>query len=74
MPFESDRGVLPTVWDQYVTEEIIRSVTVHKISPGSHTLKLFATEMGMVVEKIVIETLSGSIRQSYLGPPESLTV
>jgi hypothetical protein len=74
MPFESDHGDTPTVWNQYVAEEIIRSVTVHKASPGKHILRLFATEMGIVVEKIVIETLPGSLQQSYLGPPESVIV
>lgn len=74
MPLESDHGDIPPIWRQYVTEEIIRSVTVHRAPPGKHTLRLYATEMGFVTEKIVIETLFGSTQQSYLGPPESVIV
>lgn len=74
MPLETDRGDLPSIWSVVVAEEVIRTTTSHKAAPGKHTLKLFATEIGFVTEKIVIETVSGSVAYSCLGPPESVKV
>jgi hypothetical protein len=74
MPLESDRGDLPAVWKQNVAEEIIRSTTNHTAAPGKHTLKLYATEIGFVTEKIVIQTVVGATASSSLGPPESVIV
>ncbi|KAG8752462.1 hypothetical protein FRC14_007006 [Serendipita sp. 396] len=74
MPLESLTGSLPSIWNQNVAEAIIRSTTTHAAQPGKHTLKLYATEIGFVAEKIVVETVSGSTQYSFLGPPESIIV
>lgn len=74
MPINDSSGNPPNVWNQYVAEEIVKTSTVHPASPGKHTLKLYATEMGFVTEKIVIETVPGATAQSYLGPPESIKI
>ena len=74
IPLDSATGALPNAWKQFVAEEIVRTSTVLAASPGKHTLKLYATEIGFVAEKIVIETVSGATQYSYLGPPESIVV
>lgn len=45
------------------------TTTRHNIAPGKHTLKIWAVEPGVVLQKIVIDL--GGVRTSYLGPPES---
>lgn len=74
MPADDARGNPPSIWNQYVSEEIVKTVTTHTAEPGKHTLQLYATEMGFVTEKIIIETVTGAVAESYLGPPESVMV
>jgi hypothetical protein len=74
MPLDDIKGNLPSVWKQFVAEEVVRTTTTHQASPGKHTLKLYATEVGFVTEKIVIEAVAGATQYSYLGPPESVKV
>jgi hypothetical protein len=38
---------------------------------GSHTLKVWMVDPGVVVQKIVVNTPSASNASTYLGPPES---
>jgi hypothetical protein len=37
--------------------------------PGTHVLKFWAVDAGVVLQKIVVDL--GGERPSYLGPPES---
>ena len=64
-------GTLPGIWTSLVADEIVRTTTNHTASPGAHTLKIYAMEIGLVIEKIVIESATGGLKYSYLGPPES---
>ncbi|KAL5314469.1 hypothetical protein ACEPPN_017109 [Leptodophora sp. 'Broadleaf-Isolate-01'] len=46
------------------------TTTKHNLSKtGKHTLKIWAVEPGVVIQKIIIDF--GGVRNSYLGPPES---
>ena len=74
VPIDTPTGGFPSMWNGIVPEEIVRTVTTHVASPGKHTLKLYAMEIGFVTEKIVIETATGAVVYSYLGPPESIIV
>ncbi|RDB17758.1 hypothetical protein Hypma_001072 [Hypsizygus marmoreus] len=66
-------GGLPTAWgglDGFVANGIISvNMIFNGVSPGPHTLKVFAIEPAVVVQRIVINT--GGVQPSYLGPPES---
>jgi len=60
-----------TPWSNWVSNNINIQTTTHTIStPGQHILKFWMVDPGVVLEKIVIET--SGVRQSYLGPPESV--
>lgn len=60
----------PQHWNKIVSENINILTTSHTInSPGKHTLKIWGMDAGVVVQKIVMKT--GTVKPSYLGPPES---
>jgi hypothetical protein len=57
-------------WEQAVSDNIKVSVSEHKLAgPGTHVLKFWMVDPGVVLEKLVVDT--GGLRPSYLGPPES---
>jgi len=57
-------------WEKFVADNIITSVSQHTLAhPGEHTLKFWAVDPGVVLQKIVVE--ARPIGASYLGPPES---
>ncbi|MEO8853806.1 MAG: glycosyl hydrolase 115 family protein [Ginsengibacter sp.] len=52
-------------------DNVLRNFSVYKSSlyidkPGKHTLEIYCTDPGMVVEKIIIDL--GGLKQSFLGP------
>jgi hypothetical protein len=57
-------------WEQTVMDNA-RFINLKQIikSSGSHTLKIWMIDPGVVIEKIVMDT--GGVKASYLGPPES---
>ena len=59
-------------WNTSVANNVTKVKTTINLEPGNHTLKVWALESGVVVQKIVIKT--GEDRESYLGPPESAKV
>ncbi|KAK6359636.1 hypothetical protein TWF696_000780 [Orbilia brochopaga] len=69
VPDEVSPGNLPPEWLIAVANSIWTFKTSHKIAPGKHTLKFWALEPGVVLQKIVID--QGGVVPSYLGPPES---
>ena len=57
-------------WEKAVSDGVRRvtlPLTIAK--PGYHTLKIWAVDPGVVLERIVVS--HGALRPSYLGPPES---
>jgi hypothetical protein len=59
-------------WNTSVANNIKILESNHIINtPGKHTLKFYGMDGGLVLQKVVIETQKGELKQSYLGPTES---
>jgi hypothetical protein len=57
-------------WEESVRNNVTVEVSKHVINePGTHVLKFWMVDAGVVLQKLVIET--GEVKPSYLGPPES---
>ena len=57
-------------WEKLVADNISSTITQHSLArSGSHVLKFWMVDPGVVLQKIVIE--ARDIAPSYLGPPES---
>jgi hypothetical protein len=59
----------PKAWGKMVADNINITTSKHTISAGQHTLKFWMVDSGIVLQKIVV--VSGELKPSYLGPPES---
>lgn len=62
---------VPSVtWSQNVLNATTTGASTHSVTtPGSHVLKVYMIDPGVVLDKIVID--AGGVRPSYLGPPET---
>lgn len=57
-------------WEQVVSDGVRRvSLPLTIAKPGYHTLKIWAVDPGVVLERMVVS--HGPLKPSYLGPPES---
>src|SRR6185295_9573157 len=57
-------------WEESVRNGVRKLRSAHTISTaGSHTLKFWMVDPGVVLEKLVVNT--GGVKPSYFGPPES---
>jgi hypothetical protein len=57
-------------WEKIVSDGVARFTSEHAVmAPGRHTLKFWALDPGLVLERLVID--GGGLQPSYLGPPES---
>lgn len=56
-------------WGTTVSNNVTSVTTSIGLAPGNHTLKIWALETGVILQKIIIWT--GERKESYLGPPES---
>jgi len=65
---------VPSVaWSQNVLNATTTGASTHLVTrPGSHVLKIYMIDPGVVLDKIVID--AGGVRPSYLGPPETRIV
>ncbi|WP_029036522.1 glycosyl hydrolase 115 family protein [Salinimicrobium xinjiangense] len=59
-------------WNTSVANNVTKVKTKINLEPGNHTLKVWAMESGIVLQKILIKT--GEEKETYLGPPESAKV
>jgi hypothetical protein len=58
-------------WNMSVANNIKIITSSHSVNAGNHTLKFYGIDPALVLQKIVIETSSGEMVKTYLGPPES---
>ncbi|KQV84620.1 glycosyl hydrolase [Massilia sp. Root351] len=57
-------------WRKIVSDGVARFSSTHMVrSAGKHTLKFWALDPGVVLQRLVVNT--GGLKPSYLGPPES---
>jgi hypothetical protein len=57
-------------WEKIVSDGVAQFTTAHEIkAAGRHTLKFWALDPGLVLQRIVID--AGGLKPSYLGPQES---
>ena len=57
-------------WENWVANNIVHSVTIHKIEkPGLHTIRYRVLDAGVVLQKLVLDF--GGAKPCYLGVPES---
>jgi hypothetical protein len=57
-------------WSRIVSDGAAVFTTTHTIDkPGARTLKVWAIDPGLVVQKMVVDL--GGLKPTYLGPPES---
>ncbi|MGI4875466.1 MAG: glycosyl hydrolase 115 family protein [Janthinobacterium lividum] len=57
-------------WGQAVADNIILKTSQHTVvTAGSHVLKFWRVDPGVVLEKLVVS--QGNVPASYLGPPEN---
>jgi len=58
-------------WRGWTAANIIIKKTEHKtLAPGKHTIKYWMVHPGVVLQKLVVDF--GGVRQSYLGPAETM--
>jgi hypothetical protein len=63
-------GATEKSWERSVSDGAAVQTSKHVIAtPGQHTLKFWALDAGVVLQKLVVD--AGGLRSSYLGPPES---
>ncbi len=63
-------GYTEGLWNQWVANNIIIKVSEHNIKrSGTHTLKFWMVDPGVVLQKFVID--AGGLKASYLGPEET---
>ncbi|HEU0226333.1 MAG TPA: glycosyl hydrolase 115 family protein, partial [Arachidicoccus soli] len=59
------------IWSKWVSNDIIIKTTNHSVNnAGKHVLKFWMISPAVVLQKLVIDF--GGLKQSYLGPPETL--
>jgi hypothetical protein len=57
-------------WERIVSDGVAQFTTAHVLkSSGRHTLKFWALDPGLVLQRVVID--AGGLKPSYLGPQES---
>jgi hypothetical protein len=68
---DEETEVSSTKWAQNILNETTMGTANMHISAGKHTLRIFAVDTGVVLDKIVLH--SHDLAPSYFGPPETLS-
>lgn len=70
LPADFDARNANANWEQSVRDAVRKVKSKHTISnSGYHTLKVWMVDPGVVLQKIVVDTVG--VKPSYLGPPEN---
>ncbi|MFI1744889.1 glycosyl hydrolase 115 family protein [Thalassobellus sediminis] len=65
-------GKVPSNWHTNVSDKIKVITTEFEIDKaGNHTLNYYRVDEGLVLQKIIIETESSHLKDTYLGPKQS---
>jgi hypothetical protein len=68
-------GKVPMHWHDNVSDSIKITTTEFQIDEiGNHTLNYYRIDEGLVLQKIIIETEASDLKNTYLGPPQSLNL
>ncbi|KAF1912642.1 hypothetical protein BDU57DRAFT_583107 [Ampelomyces quisqualis] len=70
----TNAGGLPPEWISDVMNQVwTKKVAFGKVGAGKHTLRWSVNSPEVYLEKIVLD-IRGGVKESYLGPPESMLV
>lgn len=68
---KEDKNTGAGIWEKWVGENIIIKSSKHVLkNAGRNTIKYWAVDPGVVLQKIVVDF--GDTKETYLGPPETL--
>jgi hypothetical protein len=68
---KEDKNSISGIWNKWVAENIIIKSSSHRVlEPGKHVVKFWMVSPAVVLQKIVVDL--GGVKQSYLGPPETI--
>jgi hypothetical protein len=71
----ADDIFLNGIWGRNTSNNVNLTTTELAVSgPGVHTVKVWMVDPGVIFQKVVVDTETGELAQSYFGPPESLQV
>jgi len=69
-----DAGDVPPEWTSEVMNQVwTRRVSLGEVAEGKHTLRWSVNSPEVYLEKLVLDT-RGGVKDSYLGPPETMMV
>ncbi|KAI4636186.1 hypothetical protein J4E83_001140 [Alternaria metachromatica] len=69
-----DAGDVPPEWTSEVMNQVwTRKVSLGEVAEGKHTLRWSVNSPEVYLEKLVLDT-RGGVKDSYLGPPETMMV
>lgn len=64
---------MPQGWSESVVNGArVVTMEVGRVEAGTHEVRVWVLEPGTVVQRLVVDL--GGVRDSYLGPPESVRV
>ena len=68
-------GDIPPEWLDHVADQVwTKRVVLGPADKGPHTLRWAVNSPEVYLEKVVLSTQGGAVKESYLGPPETTLV